>query len=78
MADRKIVERLVALHKGWFEGDTARFPTVHNKQAFEKALALIYQREVCNHDYGPTGYGGLSNRVYECRICGELDERDIS
>jgi hypothetical protein len=78
VADNKIVERLVALHKGWFENDIIRFPTVHNKQQFEKALALLNQREACSHTFEPTGYGGLSNREYECTICGEIDERDIS
>jgi len=78
MADAQLVKRLVDIHQGWFEDDVARFPSVYQKQQFEKALALHEQRETCQHEFEPTGYGGLTDRVYECRKCGEQEERDIS
>lgn len=40
--------------------------------------ARLYDLATCQHEFEPTGYGGLTDRVYECRKCGEQEERDIS
>lgn len=79
VADKLMVERLVVLHKGWWEGDTARFPTVHNREMFEKALALLDNREVCCHEWQRIpGVSNPSYQLYECTKCGETEERDCS
>ena len=35
---------------GWMEGDIARFPSVHQKEQFEK---LISNEGECPHPFGP-------------------------
>lgn len=35
MVDRE-TRTLVRKHQGWMEGDTARFPSVYNKEQFER------------------------------------------
>lgn len=67
MASKVFVENLVKIHKGWFEGDVARFPSVYNKEQFEKALALHEQRKACEHDWQKTD-NWLIDR---CSKCGE-------
>jgi hypothetical protein len=36
---KKMLDNLVKIYKGWWEGDTVRFPTPYQKELFLKAVA---------------------------------------
>jgi hypothetical protein len=77
------IDKLVKQHGGWLEQASkrewiARFPSVHQKQQFQRAYDLALRRQSCQHDFQRTGYGGPSNLEYECTKCGETYERDVS
>lgn len=38
----KMFKNLVAIHKGWIEDNVARFPSVYNREMFEKACRAFY------------------------------------
>lgn len=41
----KEFKRLVAKHHGWIENEVARFPTVYDKEQFEKETGLEPRKE---------------------------------